>query len=68
MGQGWEVKVHVLKLLLTKVLNQKLANKVIHEVGLVIGVLDLLDIGTSFIFPGDGAAHTKVTFRVIVFR
>ncbi len=49
-------------------LNQRLANTVLHKVGLVVGVFDLLDLGSSFLFPGDGAHHTRVTFRVVVFR
>ena len=44
-------------------INSKLANKVLHDVGLVMGVFDIVDLGNSFLFPGDGASHTKVTFR-----
>lgn len=53
---------------LLDILNKKMANTIVHEVGLVIGVFDILHIDKSFIMPGDGAAHTKVTFRVISFR
>ena len=53
---------------LTDVLNRKLANTVLHKVGLVIGVFDILHIDQSYLFPGDGAAHTKVTFRIVTFR
>ncbi|CAH0385081.1 unnamed protein product [Bemisia tabaci] len=49
-------------------LNSKLANKVITNVGLCIALFDILKMGDSFIFPGDGASHTKVEFRFIVFR
>ena len=53
---------------LSDALNAKLANKVLKDVGLVIALFDILEIGDSFIFPGDGSSHTRVTFRLLVFR
>jgi DNA-directed RNA polymerase III subunit RPC8 len=53
---------------LADAINSKLANTVLHEVGLVVAVFDLVEIGESYVFPGDGASHTNVTFRVVVFR
>eukprot|EP00088_Acartia_fossae_P009710 TRINITY_DN14750_c0_g1_i1.p1 TRINITY_DN14750_c0_g1~~TRINITY_DN14750_c0_g1_i1.p1 ORF type:complete len:214 (+),score=61.43 TRINITY_DN14750_c0_g1_i1:107-748(+) len=49
-------------------LNHKLANRILIDVGLCISVYDILEIGESHILPGDGAAHTKVKFRMLVFR
>ncbi|XP_013775655.1 DNA-directed RNA polymerase III subunit RPC8-like [Limulus polyphemus] len=49
-------------------LNKKLANKVVTNVGLCIALYDLLSLEDSYIFPGDGASHTKVLFRYVVFR
>ncbi|XP_060832788.1 DNA-directed RNA polymerase III subunit RPC8 isoform X2 [Bombus pascuorum] len=49
-------------------LNKKLANKVYLDVGLCIALHDITKIEESYIFPGDGASHTKVVFRFIVFR
>ncbi|KAK7075729.1 DNA-directed RNA polymerase III subunit RPC8 [Halocaridina rubra] len=49
-------------------LNRKLANKVVLNVGLCIALFDITSLGDSYIFPGDGASHTRVTFRYIVFR
>ena len=50
-------------------LNRKLANKVVPGVGLCIAVFDILEMGDSYVLPGDGAAaHTSVKFRMIVFR
>lgn len=48
----------------------QLANKVMHNVGLVLCVYDVLSVGDSYLLPMDaeGASHTRVTFRVIVFR
>lgn len=49
-------------------LNRKFANKVVHKVGLCIALYDVLKVGDSYVFPGDGASHTKVAFRFVVFR
>lgn len=49
-------------------LNKKFANKVVHNVGLCIILFDIIEIGDSYILPGDGSSHTPVTFRFIVFR
>jgi len=49
-------------------LNRKLGNKVVYNVGLCLLLYDLLTIDESFIFPGDGSTHTKVSFRFLVFR
>lgn len=49
-------------------LNKKLANKVVHEVGLCITLFDIIEITDSYILPGDGSAHSPVRFRFVVFR
>ncbi|KAF2901157.1 hypothetical protein ILUMI_05033 [Ignelater luminosus] len=49
-------------------LNKKLANKVVLNVGLCIALYDITNLEESYIFPGDGASHTRVSFRYIVFR
>ncbi|ELU15722.1 hypothetical protein CAPTEDRAFT_156703 [Capitella teleta] len=49
-------------------LNMKLANKVVHNVGLCISLWDITEIADSYIFPGDGSSHTIVKFRYVVFR
>ncbi|XP_055628764.1 DNA-directed RNA polymerase III subunit RPC8 [Toxorhynchites rutilus septentrionalis] len=48
--------------------NRKLANKVLLNVGLCIALKDIVKLGDSIILPGDGASHTEVIFRYIVFR
>ncbi|XP_026316827.1 DNA-directed RNA polymerase III subunit RPC8 [Hyposmocoma kahamanoa] len=53
---------------ITTLLNRKLANKVVLNVGLCIALFDITEIGHSYIFPGDGSSHTEVKFRYIVFR
>lgn len=42
--------------------------QVVLNVGLCIALHDIIHVEDSFIFPGDGAAHTKVRFRYVVFR
>ncbi|XP_046560323.1 LOW QUALITY PROTEIN: DNA-directed RNA polymerase III subunit RPC8-like [Haliotis rubra] len=49
-------------------LNKKLANKVVYNVGLCIALWDVQRLEDSYIFPGDGASHTVVHFRYVVFR
>jgi len=49
-------------------LNRKLGNRVVFNVGLCLLLYDVLKIEESFIFPGDGSTHTKVSFRFVVFR
>jgi len=49
-------------------LHIKYANRVIPNEGLVICVEGLTRRGEPMIYPGDGAIHMKVEFRLLVFR
>nr|XP_020838372.1 DNA-directed RNA polymerase III subunit RPC8 isoform X3 [Phascolarctos cinereus] len=49
-------------------LNKKLANKVVYNVGLCICLYDITKLEDAYVFPGDGASHTKVHFRYVVFH
>uniref|UniRef100_A0A9L0JA64 DNA-directed RNA polymerase subunit n=1 Tax=Equus asinus TaxID=9793 RepID=A0A9L0JA64_EQUAS len=40
-------------------LNKKLANKVVYNVGLCICLFDITKLEDAYVFPGDGASHTK---------
>ncbi|KOX77413.1 DNA-directed RNA polymerase III subunit RPC8 [Melipona quadrifasciata] len=62
----WEFK-RKLNDAITDELNRKLANKVYHDVGLCIALHDITKIEESYIFPGDGASHTKVVFLTLGF-
>lgn len=42
--------------------------QVLHDLGLVITIYDILSIEGGFIYPSDGAAHYTVKFRLVVFR
>jgi DNA-directed RNA polymerase III subunit RPC8 len=57
-----------LRFVIENELNKKLANKVIYDLGLCIALFDIMKIDDSYVFPGDGSSHTKVTFRYIIFR
>ncbi|GCC39197.1 hypothetical protein chiPu_0023368 [Chiloscyllium punctatum] len=46
----------------------KLLDRVVYNVGLCICLYDITKLEDSYIFPGDGASHTKVHFRYVVFR
>lgn len=62
-------KLHLpLREAISEDLNEKLANKVIVDVGLCITLYDIVDVGESFLRHGDPAAHTLVVFRYVVFR
>ncbi|CAG2163996.1 unnamed protein product [Oppiella nova] len=49
-------------------LNRKLANRVIINTGLCICLFDITKIDKSFLYQSDGATHTSVEFRFVVFR
>lgn len=49
-------------------LNSMLANKVVMDVGLCLSLYDVIEIGDSIIYPGEGAYFSKVKFRFVVFR
>ena len=62
-------KLHLpLQEAITEDLNDKLANKVIVDVGLCITLYDILHVSESFLRHGDPAAHVHATFRFVVFR
>lgn len=42
--------------------------QVVHNLGLCIALWDIRNIEDAYIFPGDGASHSIVHFRYVVFR
>ncbi|KAG9300911.1 hypothetical protein G9A89_004969 [Geosiphon pyriformis] len=54
---------------ITDQINQKYANKVVHDLGLCICLYDILEAGEEFLYHGsEGASFVKVKFRLVVFR
>ncbi|XP_043295777.1 DNA-directed RNA polymerase III subunit RPC8 isoform X1 [Cervus elaphus] len=42
--------------------------QVVYNVGLCICLFDITKLEDAYVFPGDGASHTKVHFRYVVFH
>tara|TARA_Y100000310_G_C20391911_1_gene673218 strand:- start:86 stop:667 length:582 start_codon:yes stop_codon:yes gene_type:complete len=51
-----------------KSLNKEFENYVTKELGAVVGVTEVLNVGEGIIIPGDGAAYYDTMFKVITFR
>ncbi|VDM30151.1 unnamed protein product [Toxocara canis] len=45
---------------LMKRLNARLTNKIVPDLGLCLFVYDLIEVGVSYVLPGDGSTHTRV--------
>lgn len=43
-------------------------DKVIPDVGLVVTLYDVLDVGQGTVYHSNGGAHYKVRFSVVAFR
>ncbi|PSC70715.1 DNA-directed RNA polymerase III subunit RPC8 [Micractinium conductrix] len=53
---------------ITAAIERTFLDKVVQGLGLVFTLYDLLSIGDGYVYPSDGGAHYKVSFRVVVFR
>jgi len=51
-----------------KKLNETFQSYVSKDLGIVIGVSEVISIGDGVIIPGDGAAYYDATFKVLTFR
>jgi DNA-directed RNA polymerase subunit E' len=49
-------------------LKESYVNSVTKDLGFVISVIDVDDVGEGIIIPGDGAAYYKSRFRVLVWK
>lgn len=49
-------------------LSSTYVDKVLHDVGLVVSLYDVLDIGEGKVHHGEGGVYYSVVFRVVVFR
>jgi DNA-directed RNA polymerase subunit E' len=51
-----------------KSLNKEFENYVTKDLGAVVGVTEVLNVGEGIIIPGDGAAYYDTLFKVVTFR
>lgn len=49
-------------------LNKKFDSYISKDLGIVIGVSEVISIGEGVIIPGDGAAYYDTTFKVLTFQ
>jgi len=49
-------------------LNEKFDNFISKDLGVVIAVKEIINIGEGIIIPGDGAAYYDTTFRILTFK
>jgi len=49
-------------------LQEEYADKIIPELGFILDVVDVLEIGEGVIIPGDGAAYYETKFKLLVFK
>jgi len=55
-------------LAIIEVIQQTFIDKVLLDVGLVVTIYDILEIGDGYVYHSDGGAHHKVVFRAVVFQ
>jgi len=48
-------------------LKESLTDRVIHNVGLVVSVYDVLEVGEGTVFHSEGGVHFRVHCRPVVF-
>ena len=51
-----------------KTLNERFKGFISKNVGIVLGISEITDIGEGIIIPGDGAAYFNTKFKVITFK
>ena len=51
-----------------KSLNKEFENYVTKDLGAVVGVIEVINVGEGIIIPGDGAAYYDTLFKVVTFR
>lgn len=53
---------------ITKVIEKQYFDKVIHNVGLVVTIYDILEIAGGHIYPSDPSPYFQIKFRLVIFR
>lgn len=73
-----EVKSHIrvapdlfkedINIAITKSLEREYEGYISKDLGIVVGVLDVLQVGEGIIIPGDGAAYYETRYKLLVFK
>lgn len=50
------------------VLQEKYERTIDPNLGLILVVMDILDVGEGVIIPGDGASYHKTTYEILVYK
>jgi DNA-directed RNA polymerase subunit E'/Rpb7 len=53
---------------IANVLEKTFINRVMQDVGLIVTLYDIIEIGEGAVYHSDGGTHYRVTFRAVVFR
>ena len=51
-----------------KAVNERFENFISKELGVVIGVAEIVNVGEGVIIPGDGAAYYDAHFKLLIFK
>lgn len=49
-------------------INERFENYISKDLGIVIGITDVVSVGEGIIIPGDGAAYYETKFKMLVFK
>ncbi|HUY00845.1 MAG TPA: DNA-directed RNA polymerase [Candidatus Deferrimicrobium sp.] len=50
------------------IVRKEYEDKITGDLGYIITVIEVIDIGTGKLIPGDGAAFHNITFKILVFK
>ena len=51
-----------------KSINEKFENFISKDLGIIIGVTEVVSVGEGIIIPGDGAAYYDTKFKLLIFK
>ncbi len=57
-----------LKTVALDIVRKEYEDKITGDLGYIITVIEVIDIGTGKLVPGDGAAFHNITFKILVFK
>ncbi len=57
-----------LKSVALDIVRKEYEDKITGDLGYIITVIEIIEIGTGKLIPGDGAAYYNITFKILVFK